>query len=120
MSRDGTRLTYAGVEYRSHDGRWIDADGCVASLGTSRVLDGATQNKMQNVNDAIVDYKHSQKPMRSMLRDAEPDINIGLVDFLSRRARMSILEMRKMAAMLNMAADLKERADDRITLPPKD
>lgn len=52
-------------------------------------------------------------------RNPDPDVNIGLVDFLSRKARMSASEMRKMAAMLNTAADLKERADARITLPPK-
>lgn len=68
MSRDGTVLTYAGIEYRSHEGKWVDADGCVASLGTSRELDAATQNKVQQVDDAILAAKHSQAPMHSMLR----------------------------------------------------
>lgn len=47
---------------------------------------------------------------------AAPDVNVGLVDFL-RRQRMSVEDMRRMAVMLNMAADLKQRDEDDIRPP---
>lgn len=46
------------------------------------------------------------------------DVNMGLVDFLSRQ-RMSVSDMRKMATMLTLAADIKERDDNTVRSPPR-
>lgn len=45
------------------------------------------------------------------------DVNMGLVEFLSRQ-RMTVSDMRKMADMLTMAADIKERDEDAVRPAP--
>lgn len=74
MSRDGTVLTYAGIEYRSHEGKWVDEYGNVASLGTSRELDAATQNKVAQTEATLRAAQRASAPMRSMMRAARDTV----------------------------------------------